>query len=117
MSYPRLVPSGLPYLAYLIIFIASWRDCRVQAKVMLTPECLDYMLDAPMPFAQVHLGNLPANIMALRLADGVWRAAFISLGLVVAAASAAVAGERTHRLPGTVTTIYTFPFPSTLTSL
>ncbi|CAL8464277.1 g3812 [Coccomyxa elongata] len=48
---------------------------------------------------QVHLGDLPANIMAPRLGDGVWRAALISLGLVVAAASAAVAGELTHRLP------------------
>lgn len=56
-----------------------------------------------MPSAQVHLGDLPANIMAPRLGDGVWRAALISLGLVVAAASAAVAGGLTHRLPGIVT--------------
>lgn len=57
----------------------------------------------PMPCAQVHLGDLPANIMGPRLGDGVWRAALISLGLFVAAASAAVAGELTHRLPGRLT--------------
>jgi len=49
---------------------------------------------------QVLLGDLPANLTAQRLADGVWKSALIGLGLFAAAASAAVAGELSHALPG-----------------